>query len=489
MEEQKEKGFSGLRGVFFPIYKYELKKVLPLSLLFFCIAYNYSVLRGSKDIFILGKSGASAIYYLKTFGVTPAVFLFTIAYSYISNITGRDGRFNIVIGYFTIFFLIYLLIILPNQETLQLNSMDQWQEKLPRFSGFWSIIKNWHTSLFYIHSEAWGAYALAVLFWTFANEIINIKQAKRMYSFLMIGANIGATLAGLSLSYVIKGSPYITLIIVLAIICVIFLVYNYLSKAIEKNPEDYQIDTTPKPKKKKIKLSFTESMAVLFKSPYMLLIAVLVLSYGMSISLFEAVWKDRVQVFAAGNKEVLSMIYGRQLTYIGITTIILIFGISPFVKKNWTLSALITPLVLLIGAFLFFIFMFFGDSISNILSLGNFDTLALAVYIGLANVVFIKGAKYAFFDPTKEQAYIPLDQESKIRGKAAVDGVGSRLGKSLGSIMITFVFLNLSPTGQIGEIKHLIAITLFLVLIGWLVAAINLGVRFKKLTQEPSEKK
>lgn len=42
--------------------------------------------------------------------------------------------------------------------------------------------------------------------------------------------------------------------------------------------------------------------------------------------------------------------------------------------------------------------------------------------------------KYALFDPTKEIAFIPLDLESKLKGKAVVDLLGVRVGKSMGSL-------------------------------------------------------
>lgn len=43
--------------------------------------------------------------------------------------------------------------------------------------------------------------------------------------------------------------------------------------------------------------------------------------------------------------------------------------------------------------------------------------------------VFSRSAKYSLFDPAKEMVYIEMDADEKKQGKAAVDLVGSQVGR------------------------------------------------------------
>jgi AAA family ATP:ADP antiporter len=285
MENKEE--FGKIRSVIFPIHEKELRKFLPLSLVFFFISFNYSALRNLKDMFILENACAESIYYLKLIGVTPAVILFTIVYSSLTNNFGRDGRFNIIISYFLVFYGSFLFFLLPNSESLKVNGLaDSLNADYPDFFGLWEALRNWHFAFFYVHSELWGTFCLSVLFWTFANEIVSVDQSKRFYSFLAIGANIALISAG-SLLKLFKRDFQMMLIMVLILGLVLLVVYNLFSRDINNNPELYQV--VKKKKKKKVKLSFVDSFKFLLKSTYLAYIALLVISYGMVISLFESV--------------------------------------------------------------------------------------------------------------------------------------------------------------------------------------------------------
>ncbi|MCG8340599.1 MAG: NTP/NDP exchange transporter [Cytophagales bacterium] len=484
MENNKE--FGKIRSIIFPIYREELRKFIPLSLTFFFISFNYAALRNLKDMFLIESAGSEAIYYLKVAGVLPTVILFTIIYSKITSFLGRDGRFNVVIIYFLSFFAIFLFFLLPSLEALKLNAVaDYLNTRFSDFKGLWEAIRIWPLSLFYINAEAWGTFALSVLFWTFANDIISVGESKRFYSFLAIGANVGLIVAGFLLKMVGKHfNLMLGMVLVLGVILLI--VYNLFSRDIRKHPELYQV--VQKPKKKKVKLSFKESFKFLMKSEYLGLVAILVISYGMVTSLFESVWKSQIEklfIERGGDRGILGEIYANQSIFIGITTTLLVLFLSaPIMRKGWRFAALITPIVASIGGVLFFGFMIFGEYFKGISAFFGVTPLFIIVIFGLINVTFIKSAKYTLFDPTKEATYIPLDEESKIRGKAAVDGVGSRLGKSLGSFLLTTWVVPFLGGGKIDNVKQYILVLIALVLIGWIIAVKKLNVKFQALTKK-----
>jgi ATP:ADP antiporter, AAA family len=90
-----------------------------------------------------------------------------------------------------------------------------------------------------------------------------------------------------------------------------------------------------------------------------------------------------------------------------------------------------------------------------------------------------RASKYTLFDATKELAFVPLSDECKHRGKSAIDGVGSRLGKSGGSFFLTGLIFTF---GSLSNSIPFIALIFLVVIAIWMFAASALGKEFSRLT-------
>jgi len=126
----------------------------------------------------------------------------------------------------------------------------------------------------------------------------------------------------------------------------------------------------------------------------------------------------------------------------------------------------------------------FKGNLAPLVALLGSTPLMLGVLFGTAQNILSKSSKYSMFDPTKEMAYIPLDQESKVKGKAAIDVVGARLGKSGGSLLQQMLIVGF---GSLAAITPFVAIILFGVILAWLVAGKSLGKQFGQRSFEQDE--
>ena len=102
-------------------------------------------------------------------------------------------------------------------------------------------------------------------------------------------------------------------------------------------------------------------------------------------------------------------------TATGIATfIMMLLSQWIFDKYGWGAAAKITPTVLLLTGVGFFSLILFGDPLGPGLAKFGMTPLLAAVYVGAMQNIFSKSAKYSLFDPCKEMAYIPLDEETKV---------------------------------------------------------------------------
>jgi AAA family ATP:ADP antiporter len=162
-----------------------------------------------------------------------------------------------------------------------------------------------------------------------------------------------------------------------------------------------------------------------------------------------------------------------------IATITALFVSGNALRKcGWTFTAMIPPAILLVTSIGFFSFLLFKMQLNAFVALIGTTPLAIAVLFGSAQNCLSRASKYTLFDSTKEIAFIPLDRESKLKGKAAIDGVGSRLGKSGGSIFYQGLILML---GSLSATTPYVAGILFVIIFIWILAVKSLGRRFTDL--------
>src|SRR5690348_6434122 len=136
--------FGKWRSFFWPIHTWELKKFIPMAMLFFFINFNYTILRDTKDALIVNApgSGAEAIPFLKLWGVLPFAILFMLMYSKLSNLLTKPKLFYTMISVFIGFFMLFAFVLYPYRDALHPTQFaDQLQAILPKgFGGLIAII-------------------------------------------------------------------------------------------------------------------------------------------------------------------------------------------------------------------------------------------------------------------------------------------------------------------------------------------------------------
>lgn len=475
--------FGKWRSFFWPIHSHELKKLLPMFLMFFFISFVYSILRNTKDALLVTApgSGAEAIPFLKVGGVVPAAIIFMVVYAKLSNILSKQKLFYATIIPFLVFYFLFATVLYPAKEYLHPTELaDKIQAFLPAgFAGLVATFRNWTYALFYIFAELWGSFVLSLLFWGFANDITKVTEAKRFYALFGLGANLALVAAGPATKYVLTmqqelaptADPWQTPLNYIVGMCIIsglivMVIYRWINNNVLTDPKFYDQTERVLVKKEKPKMSLGQSFKFLLHSKYILYIAVVVLSYNVVINLLEVTWKNQVRALYPDKTSYLNFMSTYSMT-LGIVTLFMMLFVSSNVLRRfgWAVTAYITPVVLLLTGVGFFAFVIFKEPLTPWLTEIGTTPLLIAVIFGTVQNIMSKASKYSLFDPTKEMAYIPLDQESKVKGKAAIDTVGARLGKAGGSgIQLGLIGI----FGSLSAVTPHIAIIMLFIITAWM---------------------
>ncbi len=488
---------SNFRKILWPIEWHENKKFLPMAAMMFCILLNYSTLRSVKDGFVVTSIGPESISFLKTYIVLPSAILAMILYVKLCNVMSQQNVFYTVLTIFISYFALFAFVLYPNPDLVHpsAESVSSLIAQYPFFKWFIKIFANWDYAMFYTMSELWGSVVLSLLFWQFANQITKTTEAKRFYSMFGLLGNFSLPVTSLVLAYFLSKDTHLVaeeirfmpvLVIMILSGIVAMLLYRWINKNVLTDPALYDDGASSgKPKKSKTKLSLGDSFKMILTSRYLGLIALLLISYGVSVNLVEGVWKSKIQQLYP-TKEAYTMYMGQFQAYQGVAAILfMIVGSNILRKVSWSVAAMITPVMMLITGAAFFSFIVFDNVVAMYLTgIMSSGPLAAAVMVGMIQNVLSKATKYSLFDSTKEMSYIPLDDEMKSKGKAAVDVIGGRFGKSGGGIIQSTFFL-LLPSYSFTEATPYFASIFFVIVILWIFAIRGLGKEYyKKLAEQ-----
>lgn len=503
MSSTLDKEFGSLRSIFWPIHASEQKKLIPMLVMVCLIVFCYDLLRNMKDAVAITAAGAEVIPFIKVWALLPGAILLTFIFTILSNRYSQERVFYLIITGFLAFFALFAFVLYPLRHSLHAHTLANFLEGfLPLgLKGLIAMVRYWSFTIFYVMAELWGGIVLTVLFWGFANEVTRIGEARRFFGVFCFGANCCAIVAGqiarflpqeenIDPSFIQEDwTTSIMILISIVLVCgsIIMGIFRWMNINVLNDPSFEEFHNNKKALKAKGKLSMKESFSYLSNSKYLLCIATIVVSYNLVINLVEVVWKDQLRQLFPSPPDLFDFM-SNITSLVGLLSAITSLLMATILNRfGWTKAALITPIIMLITSAGFFGVLFYQKYMGGSeVAIFGFSPLLIAVLFGAAQNSLSKAMKYSVFDGTKEMAFIPLGHESKLKGKAAIDGVGSRLGKSGGSIIHTGLLMLF---GSLMSSAPYVAAILSIVIVFWIYATRSLGRQFNALTGETDKDK
>ncbi|MBP9693324.1 MAG: NTP/NDP exchange transporter [Alphaproteobacteria bacterium] len=492
--------FSPIRGFLLPIHNHELKKFLPMSFMLCFVLFVYTILRDAKDTLIVTAPGAGpeTIPFLKGGIVVPISIALVFLYTKLSNIYSRDTIFKFIVIVLVGYFALFSFVLFPNQNFFHPSpeTITNLQLQFPNIKYIFPIWGYWSYTLFYLTAELWSAFMVTLMFWQFANEITRTQEAKRFYTLFGFIAAVAVFIAGFTSFYFSYYSAvdvtdtkawsrtlqYLASAGIFSGVMIIYL-YHWITKNVLTDPVYYdKAESVVKHKEEKPKLSFMESLSYLIHSKYLGFIAILVLSYGVTFGLCELLLKSKLaQQYPNPNE--FNAFMGVLSMSTSIAGVVLILFVKNVIARfGWYVGAISTPIILLLTGAPFFFFYFNLELLTPLATLLGLTPLAVFILISMIQNVLTKAFKYSLFDATKEMAYIPLDQELKVKGKAAVDVIGGRLGKGSSGFIVAALLV--ITAGDITSLApYIIGCIVFLVAI-WMISIKGLNRLYSNIVKD-----
>ncbi|ELQ74209.1 ATP:ADP Antiporter (AAA) Family [Trachipleistophora hominis] len=471
--EQQAVRRAGRFGIY-RVSKVEDSKFWLMGGMFFCIAYIYSVIRELKDSFIIKRQLPASISFLKLIYVPPVSIAASALVQKCLIFSSNKRILSYVVACFGVYFLVYGVVVLPLQDTIEssnFNATDDFSDSKMAYKGLESVsaivltLNCWTSTLHFVASEVWGTMVLSLLFMSFSNDVCPFRQFIRFMPLFYVLSNValmGSSITMLGYQHYNKLVDYSTkqmmlriAFVIIAIFCLAILAFQIILERKILGRVLYTIEGEEQKRTKKVKLSFTEGIRLMFKSKLVLAICGIVLAYNIGTNMIESCYKSSLKIVSmatkqdTGNHVLLKSSIIQFIT--GLVVILLL--ISPFSRfiesRGWKIVGIIPPLIATAGFVGVFTLALFntgrdGENIPPInmmlKSEVSDDTrrkfLQFEETVCLLAVACFKICKYAAFDIAKETLSMKIDKRYRARFKGIYDGVCGKLGKAGGALLL-----------------------------------------------------
>ena len=467
------------------------EKVVLLSVFKFFISLVYTLLTVLKEPLVMMSkgSGAEVLPVLKGLVVFPASVFFVILFSWLSSRWHPTKIFFGLLLFFLVFLSVYNFVLRPNEEWLRIGdaAFARLRGEMPGLKFFFVVYRDWMHALCFTCIELYGQIVIFLIFWGIANDLCGREEAKYFYPIFIMAGCIGGLLGTEINIYLLKGVTgeayegwvldYLFMIgiggigLVLVIYGVIYRRYYWGAEGGLHGNRGVKA------------MSFVEGMRYVFSNRYLFAIAVMVIACGLGINLVDVTYKANLKALF-GTKLEYQLFTAKVVRWLQIISGVLALSMSRGIigYLGWRMSSLLVPVVIVGTGVMFFLASKFRGCL-GFLEVYGVDPLVFVVYLGVFQTLVSKVVKYVAFDSTKEIAYLGLGREMRIRGKGAVDLIGSRCGKSFSGyihIGLLYMFTTVDGEPNVLNLTHILLVLLVLIGVGWSFAVTYIDRRMKK---------
>lgn len=427
----------------------ELIKLFVLCAIFFFICLNNHILRNLKETLVITNPelGINAIPFIKTWVVLPVVLLFVKGYIALSARFNQAKVTYMILSAILLYYIIFIFVLYPNEESFRLNLPGDWIAFKTHFYTFGEIIRHWSLSLYYCMSEIWGTIVMMILFWGTCNRSTNLEQAKRFYSPILFVSNLsGFVSAQLSLACSQGSMKYfffpalanwkatlstLTLFVSFATAIILGLFYVLNTYVIKGSDSRGSLQHDPLDNKSMSLIAILRYIASNMKFRPL---AFMIFAYYFCCGIVELIMKHYIYTLYADSND-FNDVLNRMTIYISLaSTFVTAFITGSLIRRfSWGISALITPILLLIPLSILLLNSFFQTDAAIALVVSTF---VCGVYFMLSRI-----CKFSFFDLSKEIACVEFSYEEQIKSKSVLDGVIPKFAKTIESLFLQLLLI------------------------------------------------